>query len=116
MNINKNALHWIVSDDVGCSSKTIWSVMMNVEYEDHMTPLDSGDFGRCYRLIKLMPEWESRLHEVAKKYDDWTPFVENWDIIKTKYESQLNNTANDTFDLYDYICHLNKEYPEYKNK
>jgi hypothetical protein len=110
MNINKNALHWIVSDDVGCSSKTIWAVMMNVDYEDNMTPSDGADFGRCYRLIKLMPEWEARLPEVGKRYSDWIPFIESWDLIKSKYESQLKNTADDTFDLYDFMCHLNGKY------
>jgi hypothetical protein len=41
-----SALGWIVSDDVGVSSMTIWAVMMGVPYASQHPPRDVGDFGR----------------------------------------------------------------------
>lgn len=86
------ALQWIVGGDTGISSETIWSVMMGVEKQGSFgpyTPSDPGDFGRCYRLLKLIPEWRDRLHEVAQKHPKWGPMVEAWDELETMYEDAL---------------------------
>lgn len=62
----KLALEWIVSEDTGLSSKTIWSMMMNGKAPERQhAPCDNGDFGRCYRLLKLIPEFEQNLERMA---------------------------------------------------
>lgn len=90
-----NAMAWLDSGDTGISSRTIWSVMMNRKpvgrWWDADVPHDPGDFGRCYRLLKVMPEWRTRLHEVALKYSDWGPLVQAWDELTALYEEELPN-------------------------
>ena len=87
-----DALGWVVNGDTGISSMTIWSVMMgrrpNVNFWPS-TPLDPSDFGRCYRLLKVMPSWRARLSEVAKKYPEWRGLVDAWDELTALYEREL---------------------------
>lgn len=84
---------WILTSDTGTSSKTIWAVMMDVagvmvidNLMDFDVPHDSGDFGRCYRLLQHFPEWRPRLHRVAKEFPKWGPMVWEWDRLTELYE------------------------------
>lgn len=84
---------WIVSSDTGISSRVIWAVMMGVSLEvmPHASiPHDPPDFGRCYRLLEVMPEWRDRLEEVADKCSRWRPLVEHWSELETMYEACLD--------------------------
>lgn len=67
----RKPLQWIVSNDTGVSSKTIWSVIMGVEPDYADVPADEADYGRCIRLLQLIPQWQSRLNEVVDKYPEW---------------------------------------------
>ena len=65
--------------------------MTGKEYSFKSTPSDFGDFGRCYRLIKLIPEWENRLPDLAKEYGEWERIIKNWKTLSEHYER--NNTG-----------------------
>ena len=95
--MNPNA--WIVGGDTGVSSKTIWAVMMGTTdaLDWPGTPMDSGDFGRCYRLLALFPEWRPRLPEVAAKFPEWGPLVTAWDELTALYESTTPPGGGDPF-------------------
>ena len=82
---------WIRNGDTGVSSETIWSVMTGcpVRYAD--IPYDPSDFGRCYRLLKIMPSWRARLPKVAERYPKWGPMVEAWEELTALYEDELAN-------------------------
>jgi hypothetical protein len=87
---------WIVSGDTGISSKTIWAVMMGAVPSEDRTerfqfdvPRDPADFGRCYRLLLVFPEWLGRLDEVSQRFPKWGPFVENWDAMSILYRREL---------------------------
>lgn len=80
---------WILSNDTGTSSKTIWAVMMGAKSRDVGWPRDPDDFGRCYRLLAYFPEWRKRLPEVAQQYPAWGPLVEHWDEIERLYLKDL---------------------------
>lgn len=87
-----NPIAWLAGYDTGVSSRTIWFVMMNQPQprEDwHGVPHDPDDFGRCYRLLKLMPTWRGRLREVSTKYKKWSGLVEHWDELTALYEEEL---------------------------
>lgn len=85
-------LEWIISDDVGISSKVIWAVMMGLHPMDKCTPSDPSDFGRCYRLLKKFPEWEERVHELGDLLD-YSPIVNGeqrpnlWQVFADNYEA-----------------------------
>ena len=81
-------IDWLMGDDTGISSKTIFSVMMDCAIDRADVPYDPADFGRCYRLLKQFPEWESRLGEVSSKYPAWTPMVDSWSELSLIYEAK----------------------------
>lgn len=100
--------NWARSRDTGVSSWTIYSVMkgMNSTLDRYAPPQDPADFGRCYRLLKLFPEWESRLPEVAARFPEWSGLVRAWSNLSTIYESSLEG---DRSKLYNAIQDLLKE-------
>lgn len=86
-----SAHDWFKSRDTGTSSLTIYSVFMHTDSPHHCysPPSDPADFGRCYRLLQLMPSWRPRLQEVADKHPKWKPFVARWDELTELYEEEL---------------------------
>ena len=80
------ATQWIVGDDTGTSSKTIWAVMVGATPRYAGEPSDADDFGRCYRLLALLPEWRARLPEVAARYPRWVGLVREWDRLTEMFE------------------------------
>ncbi len=52
-------------------------------------PYDPDDFGRCFRLLNVMPSWRERLPEVAERYPAWAPFVAAWDELTALYLEEL---------------------------
>jgi hypothetical protein len=82
---------WAEGRDTGVSSFTIWAVMTGLPspMKSLDVPYDPADFGRCYRLLKLMPEWRPRLGRVTKHCARWRPFVDAWDELTALYEEEL---------------------------
>lgn len=55
--IEKRAMRWAAGGDTGSSSKAIMQTMMGEPPSDGWCyPHDGGDFGRCYRLLAIIPE------------------------------------------------------------
>lgn len=84
---------WL-SIDSGISSKTIASVLVPelrscVAEWGAGVPRDPADFGRCYRLLKLIPGGTERMGEVAARYPEWAPLVSNWSELTRMYEEEL---------------------------
>jgi hypothetical protein len=89
-------IEWLLSDDTGVSSMTICAVMTGSKICGVFgpdIPHDSGDFGRCYRLLTHFPEWRDRLPEVAKQYPMWGPIVEAWGELSAMYEKERDTKA-----------------------
>lgn len=86
---------WIIEGEVGTSSKTIWAVMMGIVKTpkscggNYDTPRDPDDFSRCYKLLKLFPQWESRIDEVGVMFPKWQPFCREWDKLTKMFEQSL---------------------------
>jgi hypothetical protein len=77
--MSDKALAWIVGDDTGASSKTVWAVMMGQQTDRWKSyPSDGGDLGRCLRLLALVPEWKTRMGELAAISPYWAALVEHW--------------------------------------
>ena len=86
-------LTWLRSPDTGVSSKTIFSVLSEkhgrVAAIRTGVPHDPADFGRCHRLLNLIPGWRERLPEVAAAYPEWSALVREWDTLTKLYEEEL---------------------------
>lgn len=52
------------------------------------TPYDSGDLGRCLRLLDACPQFRERLPEVAEKYPEWGPMVDAWGELEALYAEE----------------------------
>lgn len=79
---------WIVGNDTGASSETIWAVMMGVRPSGSFAgwpPSDQYDFGRCHRLLMQFPAWRARLPEVAEAYPAWKYLVAKWGVLTAMY-------------------------------
>lgn len=102
---------WIGSRDTGISSCTIWAVLANQPspMRDYDVPHDPSDFGRCYRLLKLFPEWIPRLGEVAERFPIWKPFVREWANLTVMYEQALSDKSNRSPAMYDLMQQLRRE-------
>lgn len=91
-NAGKSAIDaWIAGCDTGISSKTIFFTLTGRPYLGEFrpdVPHDPDDFGRCYRLLKKIPEWRSRLPEVAQKYPEWSGLVDHWDELTEMFERE----------------------------
>lgn len=79
---------WIANGDTGVSSETIWSVLTGHPVRSTGVPFDPSDFGRCYRLLKVMPSWRGRLSEVVAKHPRWSTLVAHWDELTALYEEE----------------------------
>ena len=83
---------WLTNGDTGISSETIWYMLTGrgrPPAQRFDVPHDPADFGRCYRLLRVMPAWRARLPEVAAAFPAWSPLVEAWDELTALYEQEL---------------------------
>lgn len=99
----ERAAEWLLSDDTGMSSKALCARMMGgkPKMDGFNYPSDPSDFGRCYRLLKLIPEWRARLHEMSDCGPYWKALVEQWDAIEASYlaETAVGPHAEKTYKL-----------------
>ena len=81
---------WALSGDTGVSSETIACIAMGITEKKRRwhfdIPGDADDFGRCYRLIKAVPELRDALPLVAEVFPKYRPLVEAWDELTALYE------------------------------
>jgi hypothetical protein len=86
---------WLASDDIGSSSLFIASILAPADITfpkrgerksraDY--PSDADDFGRCHRLLQVMPEWRDQLDQVARAGGPvWARLVANWEELTALY-------------------------------
>lgn len=85
------ALRWKNGHDTGMSSMFLWAVLMGRTMGRVHYPHDPSDFGRCHRLLELIPEWRPRLGEVGAKSPEWGALVGAWDELTALYLEELPN-------------------------
>jgi hypothetical protein len=102
---------WARGRDTGISSGTIYAVITG-----HASPCgwrdiphDPSDFGRCYRLLELFPQWKQRLGLVAAAYPAWKPFVREWDKLTQMYEKAILTPKEPATEMYEFMQGLEKE-------
>lgn len=83
---------WLANGETGISSKTIYAVLTGTDEDTvfntspswwrHDVPHDPSDFRRCYLLLRFIPEWKPRLHEVAERFPKWKPIELSLALVK----------------------------------
>jgi len=84
--MDKKLAEWFAGNDTGLSSEAL-ALFLAAGVPSQRTPSDSGDFGRCFRLLKHMG-WESRIGEAAAASGQWAALVEIWPAITAAYEAE----------------------------
>lgn len=79
-------IEWLLTNDTCASSKAICAVMTGSDIPLPEYPLTPDDFGRCYRLLKLFPEWVERMPEVTHHFPEWGPLAKDWGNLVELYE------------------------------
>jgi hypothetical protein len=102
---------WLRGRDTGTSSLTIYAAMMNAPspHDRYDVPHDPDDFGRCYRLLNLFPDWKMRLGEVGTRFLIWRPFVREWNKLTEMYETALASKTNRAPEMYKFMQELEYE-------
>ncbi len=86
--VPKNLAEWLCGRDTGVSSKTIVAAMTGAQTDRASIPLDPSDFGRCYRLLKIMPEWRGQMRMVSRRFKEWESLVNAWDQLEKLWEEE----------------------------
>jgi len=80
---------WLDSDDRGMSSNYLAYVLSGCGGACELAwPLDAEDFGRCVRLLEVVPYLRSSLPMMAAKHEAWAKLVEAWDELETLYRAR----------------------------
>lgn len=86
-------LEWLLTGEVGMSSTEIAAFMIgvtprrhNIGYPNH--PRDPADFRRCQLLLDKIPEFRSRLPEMAWLSEEWAALVRYWDEIERTFSGE----------------------------
>lgn len=88
--LSQKELDWITGDHTGISSKTIFSVNTGWPVKNFDTPHDGWDFGRCYSLLFLFPEWKKNLNKLSKISKEWESLINEWSTLEVFYEEYLS--------------------------
>ncbi len=104
--MDKRLAQWFASGDTGISSEAValWmSAGVKLDRWGSSTPSDGGDFGRCYRLLKLFPEWRERIADMAGAGNLWPTYAARWADMEAAYEADLADKrkkgSSSTWDL-----------------
>jgi hypothetical protein len=89
---------WLNMHDNGLSSEAIADVMAGIPFDRSRAahPHDGADFGRCYRLLVLYPEWRARLHLMQGVSPYWDALVPRWDEIEEAYKADMVTKRGET--------------------
>lgn len=88
---------WALSGDTGASSETLACAVLGIPDTGRRfgfdVPYDYNDFGRCYRLVKQVPEILVMWDKVREACPEWGPIIDKWGELVARYEKD-SETAN----------------------
>ena len=94
--INERLKNW----DRWISSETMLSVFIWINICSHFdAPWDNSDFGRCWKLVKVVPRVKEIFPKLIKMSLRRANVIDNWDKFWELYEKQVR-WENDWKELY----------------
>jgi hypothetical protein len=90
---NMGLAKWLASDDTGMSSKFMAAVLGGIGGK-YAHPWDSGDFGRCVRLLDAVPEFRERIAMMRQHGPQWNSLLDCWDQAENAYRSKDYKTCS----------------------
>jgi hypothetical protein len=92
---------WLASDDTGMSSRFMAFVLAPLaglgsvpnprnDFQDCPPPYDPDDFGRCYRLLRAVPELRRHIPAMGTGHGAvWARLAAEWAELEALYEKEL---------------------------
>ncbi|MCY9870390.1 hypothetical protein [Vibrio barjaei] len=91
---------WLISDDVGVSSKYMLSVLIGRAFsDDGPTPRDAADLGRCIRMVTSCA-LENKIEALFEAGPKWTTIAEHWHELVELYNQEKYES------IYDFLKKL----------
>ncbi|WP_175994841.1 hypothetical protein [Burkholderia vietnamiensis] len=87
--------NWLLSGDTGLSSETMAAIALGATKKAGIAPYDPSDFGRCYRLVKKVPEIRKAFPRIAKRVKTFSGIINDWDALCEIYERDLPTGRNE---------------------
>lgn len=100
-------IEWMFNGRTGISSETMAAIALGVKKRGVFgfdAPHDPSDFGRCYDLVKDVPEIKLAFGEISKKVPKFAGILANWDELCGMYERDFSSGKSP--DLYSRIKDL----------
>lgn len=86
----ENMNWWLTKGEHGISSKNMYAVLSSgIITKKLQTPSDPDDFSRCYKLLKAVPQFKTKLHLMKDVSSSWSNLVDNWDKLTEMYEQNV---------------------------
>lgn len=89
--IELRAARWACGNDTGASSTTLCLYMLGMPptrpWYDY--PHDPDDLGRCLRLLETIPEWKSRIGEMAECGPYWAALASDWERVADEMAEEV---------------------------
>lgn len=78
--VGTRIVEWLTGDDTGLSSKSMVRAYKGLPpvRENYSYPHDPSDFGRCYRLLKDIPEVQKGFPKLAQTSGIWNRYINRW--------------------------------------
>lgn len=100
MTMEQRLTRWALSGDTGTSSETLACAVLGIPDNNRRfgfdVPYDFDDFGRCYRLVQLVPEILTMWDKVVAACPAWGPIAKRWDELVARYEADNLDQTTDT--------------------
>jgi len=79
---------WLRSDDRGMSSNYMAHVLGGSDAAKLAYPYDCSDFGRCVRLLDVVPVLRTNLAMMSDTHPVWKSLVDAWDELEAMYRRE----------------------------
>lgn len=93
--------NWLRSDDTGVSSETMAAIALGADSGEFDAPYDPSDFGRCYRLVKAIPEIRGCFPRISELVPQFAGILAEWDSLAKIYVRDLSRHGS--YGLYEKI-------------
>ena len=100
LTVEQRLTRWALSGDTGTLSETLACAVLGIPDNNRRfgfdVPYDHDDFGRCYRLVQLVPEILTMWDKVVAACPAWGPIAGRWDELVARYLSDIEVQHTDT--------------------
>jgi len=83
---------WFIGDDTGVSSKYMAAIALHgkviLPTRRLTEPQDHGDFGRCLRLLSIVPSIAHSFELLKTCSSVWEVYMEHWDDLSYLYNNE----------------------------